>query len=227
MPRAVALLSAGLDSSLALALALERGWSVPLALTFDYGQRAAAREGTQAAAVSAHFDIPHRTLHLPWFVQFSQGGSLIDRSQPLPHPKPAELSNLEQGKSSAKAVWVPNRNGIFLEIAAGFAEDLGAEALIVGFNQEEASTFPDNSKQYIEAMNRSLFFSTANQVKVTSLTVDMDKTAILGEAKRLNFPLSLIWSCYEGGLRMCRKCESCRRLERALQANAMEPHAFF
>jgi len=227
MKRAVAVLSSGLDSSLALALALEQGWTVPLALTFDYGQRAAEREVTQAHAIARHFGVPHRVLHLPWFREFGHGGSLLKRNTPLPYPERGDLSDPEYGKQSAKQVWVPNRNGTFLEIAAGFAEDLQAQALIVGFNKEEAQTFPDNSSAYLNAINAALKFSTSTEVQVTSLTALLDKTAIVAEAKRLGFPLSLIWSCYECGRKMCRKCESCKRLERALEANEVKADAFF
>ncbi len=227
MKRAVTVLSSGLDSSVALAMTLEQGWSVPLALTFDYGQRAAEREVGHAAKIAAHFGIHHRAIHLPWFKEFARAGSLVHRAEHLPYPETKDLSDLEYGKTSAKAVWVPNRNGIFLEIAAGFAENLEADAIIVGFNKEEATTFPDNSLAYVEALNEALQFSTANGVRVHSPTVNLDKTAIVAEAKRLKFPLPLVWSCYENGERMCRKCESCKRLERALFANGVEPHAFF
>ncbi len=227
MKRAVAILSAGLDSSLALAMALEKGWSVPLALTFDYGQRAAERETTQALAIARHFNIHHRVLHLPWFREFGHGGSLLKRNTPLPYPEHSDLSDPDYGKSSAKQVWVPNRNGTFLEIGAAFAENLEAHALIVGFNKEEAETFPDNSNAYLEAINAALSFSTSTGVRVESLTVHLDKTAIVAEAKRLGFPLNLVWSCYECGRKMCRKCESCRRLERALEANGVDANAFF
>jgi 7-cyano-7-deazaguanine synthase len=227
MKRAVALLSSGLDSSVALAMALDQGWEIALALTFDYGQRAAEREIAQAAALASHFKVAHRVLRLAWFRDFGHGGSLIRRSEPLPHPKPSELSDLEYGKTSAKAVWVPNRNGVFLEIGAGFAEDCGAEAIVVGFNREEAAAFPDNSGAYLLALTEALKFSTANQVRVVSPTVALDKTKIVTEALRMEFPLDQIWSCYEGGPRMCRQCESCRRLERALAANGVEPDAYF
>lgn len=227
MKRAVTVLSSGLDSSVALAMTLEQGWSVPLALTFDYGQRAAEREVGHAAKIAAHFGIPHRAIHLPWFKDFGRAGSLVHRAEHLPYPERADLSDLAYGKTSAKAVWVPNRNGVFLEIAAGFAENLEAEAIIVGFNKEEAITFPDNSLAYVESLNHAFTYSTANHVQVHSPTVEMDKTEIVAEANRLGFPLSLVWSCYENGHRMCRKCESCKRLERALDANGMESHAFF
>lgn len=225
--RAVALLSSGLDSSLAVALALEEGWAIDLAVTFDYGQRAAERELNRASQIAAHFGIPHKTIHLPWFRDFGHGGSLLRRNSALPYPETDELSDLEYGKKSAKAVWVPNRNGVFLEIAAGFAEDRGANGLLVGFNKEEATTFPDNSADYMEALTKALSFSTSSQVRVISPTVHLDKTAIVAAAVRVNFPLNLVWSCYEGGQKMCRLCESCKRLERALLANGVDHHAYF
>src|SRR5439155_35646 len=65
----------------------------------------------------------------------------------------AKLPRHEMSERSAKAVWVPNRNGCFIEIAAAHAESMDAERLITGFNREEAATFPDNSKAYVGAVN--------------------------------------------------------------------------
>lgn len=221
MKRAVALLSAGLDSSVALALAQEQGWTVALAVTLDYGQRAAERETTQAGKISAHFGIGHRVLHLPWFRDLARAGCLIHRGGKLPYPETEQLSDLEYGKKSAKAVWVPNRNGVFLEITACLAEDIEADAVIVGFNREEAATFSDNSKAYLQALSEALKYSTSNAVTVISPTVDLDKREIVREALRLEFPLPLVWSCYEGDRKMCGSCESCKRLARALAANGV------
>ena len=112
---------------------------------------------------------------------------------------------------SAKAVWVPNRNGAFIEIGAAHAESIGANRLITGFNREEAETFPDNSKQYMKAINQALFFSTANHVRVISGTAHLDKKQIVRLGKKLQVPLEHIWPCYEGGPSWCRQCESCLR----------------
>jgi 7-cyano-7-deazaguanine synthase len=117
---------------------------------------------------------------------------------------------------SAKAVWVPNRNGVFIEIAAAHAESLGATRLITGFNKEEAVTFPDNSPQYVAAVNRALLFSTANGVRVVSYTGALEKKGIVRLGRRLGAPLKHIWPCYEGGRAWCRRCESCLRSLRAL-----------
>ena len=224
--RAISLLSSGLDSSLALRLALEQGIEVVFALTYDYGQRAAEREIDAARQVAAHFGIPHRVLRLPFFADL-KGGSLLSRSEALPLPSLSDLDSRAASLQSAKAVWVPNRNGIFIEIAAAFAESEGAEALLVGFNLEEAATFPDNSAAYREAVTKSLSFSTANGVKVLSPTEKLSKREIVREAVRLAFPITLLWSCYEAGEMMCGRCESCMRMKRALTANGVKLDALF
>ena len=98
MRTAVALLSGGLDSSVALAMALVDGWRIKLALTFDYGQRSAAREIAQAAALSRHFAVPHRSLPLPWIGEWSGSALLSDR--PLPTPTTAQLDSADAGPRS-------------------------------------------------------------------------------------------------------------------------------
>ncbi len=123
---------------------------------------------------------------------------------------------------SMRAVWVANRNGVFLNIAASFAEALGYPEVVVGFNLEEAATFPDNSAAYLEAVNAAFSFSTLSGVKAVSYTTDWDKTRILREALALELPLDMVWSCYEAGPERCWRCESCKRSERALLAAGSE-----
>jgi len=204
--RGVAILSGGLDSTVSLAAAVRR-MKVVLALTFDYGQRAAAREREAASRIARRYGIPHRTIRLPWLARITRT-ALVNRDAPLPR----------RGKSvrTARAVWVPNRNGIFIEIAAAHAESLGARLLITGFNREEAETFPDNSPAYVRAVNRALAFSTANGVRVVSFTAGLDKRGIVRLGRRLGAPLEQVWPCYEGGRRWCGTCESCRRFREAL-----------
>lgn len=205
--KGVAILSGGLDSTVSLAAAV-REMGVVLALTFDYGQRAAAREREAAARVARRYGIPHRVLRLPWLAPLTRS-ALVVRTIPLPR----------RGASprTARAVWVPNRNGIFIEIAAAHAESLKARVLVTGFNREEARTFPDNSAAYLRAVNRALSFSTANGVRVMSFTAGLDKKGIVDLGRRLGAPLEHIWPCYEGGRRWCGTCESCRRCLEALR----------
>ncbi|MEZ4751593.1 MAG: 7-cyano-7-deazaguanine synthase QueC [Bdellovibrionota bacterium] len=212
---AIVLLSGGLDSSIALALTL-REQAIKLALHISYGQRAARSEALHAAAVAEFLGVPFRVLELPWFESFDSG--LLGTAE-IPSPSRTDLDDLKTSQETAKAVWVPNRNGIFIEIAAGFAEQYGADNVIVGFNREEAATFSDNSVAYLEALNQALRYSTANGVRVVSPTAEMDKVAIVQTALRINFPLELLWSCYFSTEKMCGACESCMRLKRALEVN--------
>ena len=204
--KGVAILSGGLDSTVSVAAAA-RKMDVVLALTFDYGQRAAKRERAASARIAKHYRIPHRVLSIPWLAMLTST-ALVNRRVALPLH--------EMSERSAKAVWVPNRNGIFIEIAAAHAESLGAERLITGFNKEEAVTFPDNSPAYVSAVNYALSFSTANGVRVVSFTGNLEKKGIVDLGRRLNAPLKYIWPCYEGGKRWCGECESCLRSLRVL-----------
>src|SRR5688500_16346895 len=115
MKRSVVLLSSGLDSTVNLFEAHQRS-KVVLALTFDYGQRAASREMERAAELSKILNIPHKLVELPWFTQFTST-SLINRNQDVPVNKSVSIDDFETSTQTAKAVWVPNRNGIFLNIA--------------------------------------------------------------------------------------------------------------
>lgn len=199
--------------------------NIGLALTFDYGQRAASCEIRQAKALAEHFGIKHRSLILPWFSEF-QSSALLKPGN-LPRPGSQDLNNLHYTSKSAKAVWVPNRNGIFIECAAAFAEENEMQHVIVGFNEEEAVTFPDNTEEYLAAVNGALKFSTSNQITVVSPTAKMNKREIVRHAKQRNFPFELLWSCYEGKDTMCGTCESCMRLKRALSENEVPYDSFF
>ncbi|MFM8270267.1 MAG: 7-cyano-7-deazaguanine synthase QueC [Pseudomonadota bacterium] len=225
---AIALLSSGLDSSVALAMTLKQGYEIKLALTFDYGQKAAPKEREHASRVASYFNIAYQHLSLPFFAEKGKSSLLrASQSQELPHLSLSQLDDPLATQKSAESVWVPNRNGVFIEIAACFAEQLDASYVIVGFNREEAATFPDNSPEYRESLNQALSFSTANQVKIISPTELLDKTQIVQMALQLNFPLELIWSCYEMGKQMCGVCESCMRLKRAFKQNEVPFNDYF
>lgn len=210
--KSVVLLSGGLDSSVNLHAA-HRATQVLLALTFDYGQRAAEREIESAKAQCLRLRIPHRVIALPWFRDFTTT-SLLNRTQEI--PRDVGIDDREQTEASAKAVWVPNRNGIFLNIAAAFAESHGADFVIPGFNREEAATFPDNSEDFMDAVSASLSYSTANQVVAFCYTADKDKPEIAKMGFDLGADFSLMWPCYYGEEKPCGHCESCLRFQRAV-----------
>jgi 7-cyano-7-deazaguanine synthase len=217
METAILLLSGGLDSTVAAYLARKEAAPV-VALTVDYGQKAARQELAAAYRIARALEIPHRTVFLP-FLREAARGALVDRAQDVPRPEAADLDDVTgRARETARAVWVPNRNGAFIAMAATYAESLGAGQVVVGFNREEGATFADNTPDFLEATNRALGYSTSNHVRVVSPTLGFDKVDIVRAAMRENVPIELCWSCYLGEKEPCGTCESCRRFSRAVRA---------
>jgi 7-cyano-7-deazaguanine synthase len=209
------LLSGGLDSAANLAFAEHFDRPV-LALTVDYGQRAAIPEIRAAKKLAEFYQVPHQVLDLKWLGQLG-GSALTSNLIDVPNMSSDKLDDLKTATSTAKAVWVPNRNGLLINAAAAIAESMKAQQVIVGFNKEEAATFPDNSSQFLGVITLSLRYSTGNGVKVACYTDMMMKTEIVQAVQNLPkpFPFQHIWSCYHGGEKMCGECESCKRFLRA------------
>jgi 7-cyano-7-deazaguanine synthase len=212
--KAITLLSGGLDSIVATRLAMEK-MDVVAALTFDYGQRAYAREGEIAEHACEEWGIEFRSIELPWLAEWTDT-ALVARGEKLPEISP---ENVDEGaEERAKRVWVPNRNGSFVAVAAAFAESTSTDSLIMGLNAEEAAAFPDNSEDFLRATNEALKLSTLKGVRLESPTVGMTKAEIAQEFMRLDIDPGLFWCCYEGGKDLCGRCESCARAIRAFKA---------
>ncbi len=214
----VVLLSGGLDSSANLAIAAETD-TVVLALHLDYGQRAAVPEWRASRAIAEYYGVKVERIEIPWLGRLG-GSSLTDQSRDIPELRANELDTLSKITESARSVWVPNRNGVLLNIAAAYAERFRAKRVVVGFNREEATTFPDNSQAFLDQTTRAFSYSTMTGVEVHCYTTAMDKTEIVTRLKTLSrpFPHALVWSCYHAGAEPCGRCESCGRHDRALRA---------
>lgn len=198
-------MSGGLDSTVSATIAKKK--TLPLfALTFDYGQRAARMEIRASRKISKALRIPHKTVQIPFFKTFKNISLL--RSQKKPSI---------QSLSRIRDVWVPNRNGLFINIAACYAEYHKVDLIVTGFNREEAEQFPDNTPQFIAAINHALMFSALRNVKVVSFVSDYTKTQINRLGVRYRAPLQHVYSCYLGRTTMCGKCASCRRLQKSMQ----------
>ena len=210
---AVALLSGGLDSTVAFGEAISRGVDVRLALTFDYDQRAAMKEVTAAARIATQAGVKHRTVRLGWLAVIARGSALSERGPEVPEPAEEELDSDEP----PTGVWVPNRNGLFVAIAAAFAESIGANSVYAGLNAEEGSRFPDNTAEFAEAANSLLRLSTLTGVRLLSPLSGMTKPEIVARGLELGVPLAETWSCYRGGEIHCGRCESCLRAARAFR----------
>ena len=207
-PKAVVLLSGGMDSATTAAIALKRGFDVH-ALTFRYGQRHAA-ELDAARRVAERLGIrQHVTLDIDLR---AFGGSALTAEMSVPKDTPmAEIGQ------RIPATYVPARNTIFLSFALGWAEVLGASDIFMGANAMDYSGYPDCRPEYIQAFQRMADLATRAGVeegrKLTIHTplIDLSKREIIERGLALGLDYSLTLTCYdpspEGAA--CARCEAC------------------
>ena len=209
---AIALLSGGLDSATAAALALEQGDRV-IGLSFDYGQRH-RRELDAAAAVAQQLGLAEH--HCIAVNLASWGGSaLTDASISIPS------EGVQEG--IIPTTYVPGRNTVFIAIGLSLAEARGAERLVLGVNAVDYSGYPDCRPDYLKTFQElaDLASKAGREGHGTQLwapLVHWSKTRIVKEALRLNVPIEATWSCYSGGTHPCGVCDSCRIRDEALRA---------
>lgn len=211
MNKSVVLLSGGLDSLVSLGLAKEE-YNVRLALTFNYGQKSAKDEINASEKIADYYGIRHEVIELDWLKNITGTALVSEKEVPS-----GEL--LETPEISAKLVWVPNRNGLFLNIAGSYADAQGFTHILIGANKEEGATFPDNTQDFIDAVNKEFEYSTQNHPKVLAPLIKSDKNDIVRLALEHKIPLEYVRSCYKGGDKHCGVCESCTRLKNALLHN--------
>lgn len=207
MTKGIILLSGGLDSLVSLGLGIEN-YNVNLALTFDYGQKSSDYEIKASKDICDYYKIKHEIIKLDWLKNITHTSLVSDKKVPE-----------KIDKNSAKNVWVPNRNGLFLNIAGSFADGENYDYILIGANKEEAQTFPDNTQEFIDRVNSEFEFSTQKKPKVIAPLINYDKNGIVELALKNDIPLKFVKSCYVGGNKHCGKCESCIRLKNALLCN--------
>lgn len=216
--KSVVLLSSGLDSAVAFKSAYDAA-GLELAITFDYGQMAAAKEIELAEKICRRFRVRHMVMKLPWLKEITNTG--LVRGD-IPEPRENELDDVAKCEKTAIQVWVPNRNGLFLNIAACYADAFGYDRIVCGFNAEEGVTFPDNTHEFAKAVDKCLSYSTLKKPTVFAPVINMTKEEIIREGIRIEAPLDLSWSCYYAGESPCGKCESCMRRARAFRNARVE-----
>ena len=208
--KSIILLSGGLDSLVSLGIAKEE-FNISLALTFNYGQNSAIKEIQASEKIADYYKIDHKTIELPFLKELTHNAFVGGKTE-LP-------TNNFGTKESAKAVWVPNRNGLFLNIAASYSDAHKFSHIIFGANKSEGKTFPDNTREFVDGINESFKYSTLCGVKVVAPLIDYDKIDIVKVALKQNIPLELVYSCYSGSDKNCGECESCNHLKKSLEAN--------
>ena len=214
--KSIVLLSGGLDSVVSLALSKEF-CSDMLAITFNYGQKSFQAEKKASENIAKFYSITHVIVDLPWLSKIST--SSLNTNVDVPNLLSYELENNDVILSSSNSVWVPNRNALFVNIAACYAEAMGFDSIIIGANKEEAQSFKDNRVEFVNAINNSLENSVNSVVRLIAPLIDASKQDIVKIGIDLQVPFELIHSCYVLNDKHCGKCESCVRLKRALEQN--------
>ncbi|KZX09882.1 7-cyano-7-deazaguanine synthase QueC [Methanobrevibacter filiformis] len=211
--KAIAVLSGGLDSVVASSVYV-KDYDIH-AITFDYGQKSVKYEIKASKRVCETLGFKHTIIDLPWLSKL--GNSALTCEEELPLIDPDDLDNKSVCDNSASKVWVPGRNIVFTAIATSFAEDEGASIIIVGWDKEEAATFPDNSKEFLESFNQVLDIGSTVNVEIKAPAIDLDKKEIVKLGYTVNAPMELSYSCYRGNKQHCGICESCLRRKRAFK----------
>lgn len=204
MTRSVVLLSGGLDSTTALAIARARGDECHT-LAFDYGQRHRA-ELVAARRVSASLRAAaHREMKVS-LGDFG-GSALTDKSIAVP----------EQPTTGIPVTYVPARNTVFLSLALALAEVIDADKIVIGVNFLDASGYPDCRPEFIAAFQQLARVATKRGVEGGVLTIDaplikLSKADIIRRGRDLRVDYSLTVSCYQADDqgRACGRCDSCR-----------------
>lgn len=211
--KAISILSGGLDSTVATSV-YAKDYKIH-GITFDYGQRSVEREIKSAKEICEKMGFQHTIIDLKWLGKISN--STLTSNEELPTLEENQLDDLEVCSKTASSVWVPARNTVFTAIATAFAESIGAEIIIVGWDKEEAATFPDNSKEFLETFNKLIRVGSPDNIEIKAPAIDLDKEGIVKLGYKLNSPMDLSYSCYQGGKNHCGVCESCMRRKRAFK----------
>ena len=211
--KAIAVLSGGLDCCVAASV-YARDYDIH-AITFNYGQKAFNQELKASRAICEKMGFTHSVIDLPWLAEISD--STLNTSEDIPEVEINDLDNLEKSQETAESVWVPARNTVFTAIAASYAESIGAEIIIVGWDKEEAATFPDNSKEFLESFNELFKVGSPIDIEIKAPAIDLDKDEIVKLGAEVNAPMELSYSCYKGFEKHCGVCESCMRRKRGFK----------
>jgi len=218
-PKAVVLMSGGMDSCVTAAIA-SQNYGIA-GLHAGYGQRTERRELQCFHAIADHFGVIERlAVKLDHFHAIG-GSSLTDCSMTI---RDADLASQEIPNT-----YVPFRNAHFLSIATSWAEVLGAKKIFIGAVWEDSSGYPDCRPEYYEAFNRVIRAGTRPTTDITIETplIHLSKRDIVKKGVELHAPFHLTWSCYRDSDVACGVCDSCAlRLRAFQQAGVEDPIAY-
>lgn len=220
--RAVILLSGGLDSATVVAMARADGYAC-YTMSFDYGQRHRAELDAAARVANDLGVVEHKVIGLD--LNGIGGSALTDSSIDVP----------ETPGEGIPVTYVPARNTVFLSLALGWAEVLGARDIFIGVNAVDYSGYPDCRPEFIESFERMANLATKAGVEGQGFSIqaplqNLSKADIVKAGVRLGVDYALTVSCYQADQqgRACGKCDSCRlRAEGFSSAGVTDPTRYF
>lgn len=221
MSKAVVLVSGGLDSATAAAVARSEGFEIH-ALSFDYGQRHARELRSAKAVAEAVGAAEHRVVKIDLR---SIGNSALTDEIDVPVDRGAE-----EMTSGIPVTYVPARNTVFLSLALAYAESIGAFDIFIGVSQIDYSGYPDCRAEFIAAFEHMANLATKAAVerqgryRIHTPLIDLSKADTIRLGRKLGVDYGLTWSCYIGGELACGRCDSCKlRLAGFAGAGAIDP----
>lgn len=208
---AIVLLSGGLDSTTALAVASRQHDSV-LGLSFMYGQRH-MHEVEAARKVAEYYGIRHKILN----VELGNVGVLMQHDAEMPHMTYEQI----EASEGVSPTYVPYRNGTFLSHAASLAVAMNYETIYAGVHAEDARgwAYPDCTPEFIGAMQNAIYVGTYHMVRLVAPFQYKMKHEIIAIGLKLGAPYHLTLSCYEGTNPACGRCPTCVSRLEAFRAN--------
>lgn len=222
-PKAVVLLSGGMDSCVTASIARE---THELALMHaSYGQRTERRERQAFDEIADFYDVRQRlVVHLGHFAQIG-GSALTDARIAVPEEPPVATVH----GNAIPVTYVPFRNAHFLAVAVSWAEVIGATAVFIGAVAEDSSGYPDCRPEYYRVFQQLVREGTRPDTRIEIVTpvIRMRKWEIVKRGMELASPLDRTWSCYQFEDAACGVCDSCRlRLRAFVEAGVADPIAY-
>ena len=200
--KAVCIISGGMDSALAAAIAKNEGYEI-IALHFNYNQRTQDKELECFNLIANDLEAKEKyIIDLDFFKQIGATALIGD-----------EFDVPTDGiKPGIPITYVPFRNGIFLSIAAAVAQKHNAQAIFIGVVEEDSSGYPDCRESFIKSMQNSINLGLRDEsnLEIKTPLIHLSKADIVKKALELGVKLEHTWSCYKNSDKACGLCDSCR-----------------
>lgn len=220
--KALVLFSGGVDSTTALALAIDKhGKDNVIALSISYGQKH-NKEIEAANQIADYYQVEHLYLDLVKIFQYSNCSLLQHSNNEIPHESYVE--QLSKTEGSPVSTYVPFRNGLFLSSAASIALSKDCSIIYYGAHSDDAAgnAYPDCSDVFNNAMNQAIYEGSGHQLEIKAPFVKMTKADIVKIGLDLKVPYELTWSCYEGHNQPCGTCGTCIDRQNAFLENGIK-----